>query len=1144
MTNSIDDSRPVRIDENKEIRFAVVMYGGVSLAVYMNGITQELLKMVRSTAKNENSDALLKNDQLESTEKIYRKLCCLMGNQELSESHARWAKSHAASEPDKDPLEIYLHEGGELHNRFIVDIISGTSAGGINGIYLAKALANTQQIGGLKKLWIDEGDISVLINDKFSYEGLNIPVNDLPESLLNSRRMYLKLLESLQSMGGADSEKGFSPSVDELDLFITTTDIRGTVVPLQLADKLVFEKRYKNVFHFKYDREQVTDSAPRNEFTSEYNPFLAFAARCTSSFPFAFEPMTLNDIDKLLPGSGNDAGNCSKSKLWKKFFTQRMIDDHNSYINRAFGDGGYLDNKPFSYATQTLKNRSCSVPVDRILLYIEPSPEHPVEKENGDRKPDAIENVKAAVLDLPGYETIREDLQFVQERNGIIQRVNRIIKGVENDLLKCFEKDGDNPSCKSSGSEKPMESEDWAKLDLADMVEQKGIYYLPYRRLRISDLTDEIALLVARLMNFDPDSAIYTVVRCIIRVWRERNFVDYHIKGKDKETVNKFLYRYDLKYRIRRFHYINKMIDQLYSDDNLLYKEMAKLDSWLKFIDYGTEDAAEKYNEIKEKIVLAHEKENRVLMREALLSIKRRLNVIYKEVRKKARGLQSRDEKKNNFAADLKKTGINSDVINKLLGVTGPDCPVENSALHEDDCYKRTEDFLNKNEGIFKALCDTAKKLEDELEAIFKYSSLECRKLLDPLSSIDNGTDKIDLDSDCSKIIRAYLWHYYMKFDDYDQLIFPIVYQAGVGESDYIDIYRISPEDADALVKDGDTGNPGNPRKKLAGTSLYHFGAFLEKAWRQNDIMWGRLDGAERLITVLLPPGLYNEKSRTALIREAHEIILREELIMPKRNELCQLLVSSLIRISSGESHEKAVENVLKKYKGTVKSEITDILLNSLDTETIVKVLKEGYEIDRGLEPRFFMHIMARSANVIGKMLKKISEDRKIESKAIRWISRIAGFFCAFVELSTPDSIANLLFMHWMKLVYFFEAMLIIGGTLLSYKNIQIFGISFFIITLVVNFLVLLLKDKMRKKNLWFRILIFFMIAAAVVLILAGVFTVWGLFYNEHIWQFLENARGNIQNHILWKWTPAFAVAFIFLISIFNDIKAWIKKLF
>ena len=35
----------------KEIRFSVVMYGGVSLAIYMNGVTQELLHMVRSTAR-------------------------------------------------------------------------------------------------------------------------------------------------------------------------------------------------------------------------------------------------------------------------------------------------------------------------------------------------------------------------------------------------------------------------------------------------------------------------------------------------------------------------------------------------------------------------------------------------------------------------------------------------------------------------------------------------------------------------------------------------------------------------------------------------------------------------------------------------------------------------------------------------------------------------------------------------------------------------------------------------------------------------------------------------------------------------------------------------------------------------------------
>ena len=34
----------------QEVRFAVVMYGGVSLAVYINGVVQELLHLVRATA--------------------------------------------------------------------------------------------------------------------------------------------------------------------------------------------------------------------------------------------------------------------------------------------------------------------------------------------------------------------------------------------------------------------------------------------------------------------------------------------------------------------------------------------------------------------------------------------------------------------------------------------------------------------------------------------------------------------------------------------------------------------------------------------------------------------------------------------------------------------------------------------------------------------------------------------------------------------------------------------------------------------------------------------------------------------------------------------------------------------------------------
>ena len=55
-----------------------------------------------------------------------------------------------------------------VRTRFLVDLIAGTSAGGINGICLAKVLANETKIDGLKDLWLDQGDIATLMNDESS----------------------------------------------------------------------------------------------------------------------------------------------------------------------------------------------------------------------------------------------------------------------------------------------------------------------------------------------------------------------------------------------------------------------------------------------------------------------------------------------------------------------------------------------------------------------------------------------------------------------------------------------------------------------------------------------------------------------------------------------------------------------------------------------------------------------------------------------------------------------------------------------------------------------------------------------------------------------------------------------------------------
>jgi hypothetical protein len=99
---------------------------------------------------------------------------------------------------------------------------------------------------------------------------------------------------------------------------------------------------------------------------------------------------------------------------------------------------------------------------------------------------------------------------------------------------------------------------------------------------------------------------------------------------------------------------------------------------------------------------------------------------------------------------------------------------------------------------------------------------------------------------------------------------FPIYYETQVGETEPVEVFRISPLEAGSLI---DESSPSERRRKLAGTALFHFGAFLKRSWRANDMLWGRLDGAERIIAAVLPAG---SSEARRLAREAHLAVLRE----------------------------------------------------------------------------------------------------------------------------------------------------------------------------------------------------------------------------------------------------------------------------
>jgi hypothetical protein len=87
----------------------------------------------------------------------------------------------------------------------------------------------------------------------------------------------------------------------------------------------------------------------------------------------------------------------------------------------------------------------------------------------------------------------------------------------------------------------------------------------------------------------------------------------------------------------------------------------------------------------------------------------------------------------------------------------------------------------------------------------------------------------------------------YLGFPLWDGLIFPTVALSGLPQFTPIGVTQFSPRTAAAL--------PTPEGGKLRGTSLHHFAAFLKPEWRENDYLWGRLDGVELILRTLRDAG-------------------------------------------------------------------------------------------------------------------------------------------------------------------------------------------------------------------------------------------------------------------------------------------------
>src|SRR5690606_13054180 len=91
--------------------------------------------------------------------------------------------------------------------------------------------------------------------------------------------------------------------------------------------------------------------------------------------------------------------------------------------------------------------------------------------------------------------------------------------------------------------------------------------------------------------------------------------------------------------------------------------------------------------------------------------------------------------------------------------------------------------------------------------------------------------------------MRATVNAAYIGFAFYDLITFPLLQWSDLAEVNEVLVDRISPQDAHGLRADGVV---------LKGTALQTFGAFFNRSWREHDYLWGRLNAADRLVTIVL----------------------------------------------------------------------------------------------------------------------------------------------------------------------------------------------------------------------------------------------------------------------------------------------------
>jgi patatin-related protein len=747
----------------KELRLALVCYGGVSLAVYMHGITKEVWHLARASRALHHPSAV----PLDGVAAAYREF-----------------------------LRTIERDHGLLI-RVLPDILTGASAGGINAVFLAQAIHAGHSLEPLTDLWLTNADVSELTDPEaepmwryaklwaqpiaewfLSRPGNAVSATVSPETRAEVRakvsrlvrgrwfsppfsgaRFSAMLYEAFMRMADEGDGIPLLPPGYPIDLGVTVTDFRGHPELLRLNSPVeVEETEHRLLINF---RARVGDAggAPLADPLE-----LVLAARATASFPGAFPPLTLREIDALAQSEGHRWAN-------REAFLARVMPAHvarGSVDEVALIDGAVLVNAPFGAALAALYGRPAQREVDRRFVYLDPRPDGsgPAPGTRS-REIGFFGAIFGSLSTIPREQPIRDDLERIEQQSRDAARVKRIVMDLQPDIDRAVEKLFGFTFL--LGRPTPKRLAAWRAKAQQAAAERAGYAFGAYALTKFEAILEQLARLTLKAAGqpLADTAPLASALRCELEA-RGLDVLTETQGGATAQAIA-FFRAHDTGFRIRRLQ--------------LLARKLAR--------DWQVES---------------------VFAEDALDRARDRLYEIL--------------------------------------------------ALY----YRADEDVLQSPR--FRALAADALRNPG---AVLDF--LATQRLL-PETDLRAEDMLIDALEDMPDDLKRRMLLTYLGFPFYDVATLPLSRREGHDEYNPVKIDRISPDDARSIREGGTAAT-------LRGIEFYNFGAFFSRDYRENDYLWGRLHGAERMIDLLastVSGGVSSEAVRAAKCAVFLAVLEEEEV--------------------------------------------------------------------------------------------------------------------------------------------------------------------------------------------------------------------------------------------------------------------------